>query len=336
MDYKLLIKPTERQLSKADIEGVEKELGAMFPNDFKSFYLMYNGGRFVSDSVWLIAPSTGLLISLYRFLPMLSIDEEQNKEVLFEDEMAINDLPIWCMVFCADCHGQSICLNLLDGKIYRLNNYSWDEGLENNLDMEQNLKNSQILLAESFSAFLAMIQQGDDPPVETATRTWESIVQPKLEFLDCDKQLTKAQIDTTSKRLGITFSEELEAHYLLYNGGYPNRSVLIPTVGELAEVEVSRFLSIPESKHKALGFETCNLYVWQQGLMPCSLVGFAIDAGDNYFCQNLLDGKIYYYVFDVWEEALTNEENHKMHASLIANSFNEFVNSLVLNEEVYD
>lgn len=47
----------------------------------------------------------------------------------------------------------------------------------------------------------------------------------KNKFFKCEKALSESDIINVEDRLGIKFPEDFKAHYLLYNGGEPEKAL---------------------------------------------------------------------------------------------------------------
>ena len=68
---------------------------------------------------------------------------------------------------------------------------------------------------------------------------------------------------------------------------------------------------------------------------PRSLIPFAVDPGGNLFCVDAGSGEVHYWLTDTYDEALTDAENGRKADRYLADSFNQFVASLVSEDEAF-
>lgn len=61
--------------------------------------------------------------------------------------------------------------------------------------------------------------------------------------------------------------------------------------------------------------------LWDRKLIPETFLPFAIDAGGNYFCIDINNGKIYYYTLDTWSDNLSLTDNQDKSTLFLCNSF---------------
>lgn len=146
----------EPPLTEAQIEAVEKQLGAKLPQDYKSFLLAHNGGR-PEPCVFPISdfPDSTLDI-LNRFLAIGGgpFDDLMDYVRTYRDRIPPNLLPI-----AYDPGGNVICLSLYGsdrGRVYLwLHEYETDEA-------EQPTYDNVYVLANSFSDLLASLIEGPE------------------------------------------------------------------------------------------------------------------------------------------------------------------------------
>lgn len=161
----------------------------------------------------------------------------------------------------------------------------------------------------------------------------------QIKFTDCEKKLSDNDLKKVEASLSISLSETIKQHYLKFNGGKPNKTVWIDSTGEYDYLEVRDFIPMLYSAD----FEDDPDYTldgrtkdeWGKQSLPKNLVEFSMDWGGNYFCFDYISGKIFYFVRDVWSDNLNYEQNLKVNSRLIANSFSEFIDGLIENDDDY-
>ena len=158
-----------------------------------------------------------------------------------------------------------------------------------------------------------------------------------LKFTDTEEQLTEQDMRLIEQDLGVTIPSQLRAHYLGLNGGTPEKTVFCDKSGSYDGVEIRDFIPMLYNK----SFEDAPEYTlngtakleWMENTLPKHLLPFAMDWGGNYICINLTTEEIVYFVRDVWIDSLTTEKNFQRNTRLMCSSFNELLESLVVEEE---
>ena len=145
-------------------------------------------------------------------------------------------------------------------------------------------------------------------------------------FYDCDHKLSEAEINEFEKEFQFVMPNMIKNHYLMYNGGYPEKSVYNAENGE--RYVVNYFYSINGEEGNNLN-ETM-LILKDENVFPQWLIPLADDEGGNLFCYSLKkndEGAIYYYnhEFDYGD----NPENH---ITLISTSIIEFITEMCEEE----
>jgi|GEM_PF-392031 len=144
--------------------------------------------------------------------------------------------------------------------------------------------------------------------------------------------LTNTDIASLKKKLMISLPFEYESFLLLYNGGHPNKNCypLIDTK-LYSDSEVAWFYAFYDG-------ETSNLvkeFEREKGTIPDGFIPVAYSSGGNLICLCVNSekyGALYLYN---WEAGCIDNPTYS-NMSLIANNFNDFINSLYgLNVE-YD
>ncbi len=157
------------------------------------------------------------------------------------------------------------------------------------------------------------------------------------EFTKCEKILTEADIETVEMELGIRFPDEVKRHYLRFNGGRPERTLWVYPAGDYDDVEVRDFIPMRYAKKfgddPAFTAEGRAREGWAEKKLPTTLFPFAFDWGGNYFCINLENGEVSYFVRDVWSENISVEKNLEINTKPVTTSFESFVKALVTCDE---
>lgn len=147
-------------------------------------------------------------------------------------------------------------------------------------------------------------------------------------FLDTKKGLTENEILNFEKKHNIIMPEEVKKHYLMYNGGYPEKSVFVLEDDERKYI-VNYFFSIECGEGLAL--EKFLPLLDDENIFPKWLVPFADDEGGNLFCYSIKDsdnGAVYFY-----DHEFEYGENVEDHIVFLSSSLVDFINSLVEDEE---
>jgi hypothetical protein len=128
-------------------------------------------------------------------------------------------------------------------------------------------------------------------------------------------------------KYNFKFPSFIREHYLLYNGGYPEKSLFVG--GDNQEYVVDYFIPIKNDHGRNL-FEVLYLLI-DEKIIPNWLIPFADEPGGNLFCFNISEkdnGAIYYYNHEF--EYGDNPENHIVY---LAESLPNFINALVEYED---
>ncbi len=142
------------------------------------------------------------------------------------------------------------------------------------------------------------------------------------------EQLSERDIVNTESQLGFTLPVAYRVFLLRNNGGRPQPNAF-PIDNNPADTHglVQAFLCIKEGDIYNLG-----TYVRRyRDRVPSGLLPIAVDPGGNLIClatSGVRAGKVYFW--DHEEEANEGETPGYNNTYLIANSFDEFLNSLTL------
>lgn len=137
--------------------------------------------------------------------------------------------------------------------------------------------------------------------------------------------ITKQDIRKLEEKTRIALPEDYKDFLLRHNGGEPEPKVFETQDGKV-ESRVKKFLSISDVSEDNLVEEIEG--ITRAGQIPGNLVPIAVDPADNRVVLSVGGpdiGKVYYWAWD--EEDEDHEASYK-YMRLIANSFNEFLESL--------
>ena len=158
----LMLTNCEKQLSENDIEKVEHELSIKLPTPFKQHYLKFNGGIVPDETTWKDPIGVSEQIEIRCFISML-----YNKAFKNNQEFTLNgrtleewekgELPLNLIQFAMDWHGNYICLDHNDGKIYY-----FSRDVDENIGNAENLQMNAKLIANSFAHFMNSISVEDE------------------------------------------------------------------------------------------------------------------------------------------------------------------------------
>lgn len=70
----------------------------------------------------------------------------------------------------------------------------------------------------------------------------------KIKFFNSEKTLLESDIIHIENRLGIKFPTDFKAHYLLYNGGEPEKNVWVDIKHKFKNIEIDNFISLLYNK----------------------------------------------------------------------------------------
>ncbi|CAG0934633.1 hypothetical protein TFLX_03603 [Thermoflexales bacterium] len=147
-------------------------------------------------------------------------------------------------------------------------------------------------------------------------------------ILDPGSPLSEADIAAAEQRIGRPIPSSYRSFLLLYNGGSPQQPVSYRikslTTNSVQEATVDRFLGI-----NAQDFSDIEVF-WKiyHDRIPPNFFPIARDPGGNLVCiasSGEDQGKIYFW--DHEEETEEGETPNYKNVYLIADSFNDFLNS---------
>lgn len=146
-------------------------------------------------------------------------------------------------------------------------------------------------------------------------------------ILGTKDNILETDLQELEKRFNFKFPSSIRDHYLLYNGGYPEKSLYVGN--DSKDYVVDYFIPVKNEKGQSL-FSILPL-LNDEKIKPKWLIPFADEEGGNLFCFSISEkdnGAIYYYNHEF--EYGENPENHIMYLS---ESLPDFINSLVEYDE---
>lgn len=148
--------------------------------------------------------------------------------------------------------------------------------------------------------------------------------------------VSELDLDSVEAALNKELSQQFRLHYLMYNGGNPERK-LFRREEECDPYEVVAFYPI---KYKTTVFDTDEsllvghyFYLLAKNVIPNNLLPFAHDPGGNLFCIHLENQRIYFYATDSFSPDRNVEENKNYAMTKISDDFQWFLDNLELNAE---
>ncbi|OOE12565.1 SMI1/KNR4 family protein [Fictibacillus arsenicus] len=142
-------------------------------------------------------------------------------------------------------------------------------------------------------------------------------------ILGTKDNILEADLQALEKIFNFIFPSSFKNHYLLYNGGYPEKGLHVGN--DYNEYVVDNFIPVKNENGRSL-FSFLPL-LNDEKIKPSWLIPFADEEGGNLFCFSISEkdnGAIYYYNHEF--EYGDNPENHIVYLS---QSLPNFINKLV-------
>lgn len=146
----------------------------------------------------------------------------------------------------------------------------------------------------------------------------------KNTFLNTKENLLENDLLSVEKRFNFKMPKVIFDHYLIYDGGYPEKYIFIDNSGSRYEVEHFIPIKNPDGD-RTLGKILTLLR--EDSILPSWLIPLADEAGGDFYCYSLREhelGAIYY-----WSHEFDFGENPEAHARYLASSIIQFVNGMV-------
>lgn len=159
----------------------------------------------------------------------------------------------------------------------------------------------------------------------------------EFKLLNSGSPISNLDIKNLESYLGLKFPAEFRELYLASNGGSPNREFWNKDEG-FEPIRVEDFKSIAhagasdENDTKYIG--GCFKIMRERNVLPAQLIPFASDEAGNFICLENGSGRIIYFAVDIFQSDVDMSINHVNAQKFLSASFDEFVRSLIDEDEV--
>lgn len=146
-------------------------------------------------------------------------------------------------------------------------------------------------------------------------------------FVNTKVMLNECDLQEIEKKFNFKIPSDIYKHYLLYNGGYPEKCIFVDAAGVRYEVE--HFIPIKNSSNKRSLDKVLSL-LYDDNILPSWLVPLADEAGGDLYCYSLREneiGAIYY-----WSHEFEYGENAEAQIKYLASNIKQFINSMIEDE----
>ncbi|MEI5907327.1 SMI1/KNR4 family protein [Bacillus spongiae] len=145
-------------------------------------------------------------------------------------------------------------------------------------------------------------------------------------ILEKEDDIQESDLEEVEITFGFKFPTSIREHYLMYNGGYPEKSLFVGA--DNSEHIVEFFIPVKNEERSLLSILTL---LDDEQIKPVWLIPFADEDGGNLFCFSIREkdnGAIYYYnhEFDYGEDP-------EDYIEYLSDSLPNFINSLIEYEE---
>lgn len=149
--------------------------------------------------------------------------------------------------------------------------------------------------------------------------------------------IAESDIEWLEAHLEFKFPETFRRIYLLTNGGTPSREIWAEDESyEPIRVEDFKFIAsagaIDEKDTKYIG--GCFDFLLKKNVLPSRLVPFAVDEAGNFICLDKSSGEVVYFAVDVFQPDIDMHINHINAQRVLSASFDEFIMSLVDENDI--
>ncbi|MND90693.1 SMI1 / KNR4 family protein [compost metagenome] len=158
-----------------------------------------------------------------------------------------------------------------------------------------------------------------------------------FKLLKSDSPVTEADIEALEINIGFKLPADFKDFYMDFNGGSPSREFWAEDE-DFEPIRVEDFKSISRIGASD-GCETkyiggCYRLMQEKKVLPRQLVPFANDEAGNFICIEKDSGRIIYFAVDVFQPDIDMHLNHLNAQRHMSDSFGEFIESLVDEDEV--
>jgi cell wall assembly regulator SMI1 len=154
------------------------------------------------------------------------------------------------------------------------------------------------------------------------------------QFSKCGPAIDRSDIEKLESDLGVQLPEAVKVHYLKFNGGMPALD-WFPMTDDWEPIWIHEFLPIGTQDADEPTIQSVYVRVTGKAGYPRSFVPFAVDPGANLFCVDIDGGAVHYWLADTYDETLTDAENRQKADRHLTDSFEQFVSSLVSEDEAF-
>ncbi|MEL7937806.1 SMI1/KNR4 family protein [Pseudomonas delhiensis] len=158
-----------------------------------------------------------------------------------------------------------------------------------------------------------------------------------LKFYKSGPSISLPDIELLEKIVNHSLPEDFKQFYLTHNGGIPDRDWW-DSDDNYDPVRVKRFKIIART-NEAYSNDTKYLdalyTTMTKKVVPETLLPFAIDDGGNFFCLDLTENNICLYAIDSFDNNISPESNHANAYRWLTGSFENFINNLKHESEIY-
>ncbi|RDU95217.1 SMI1/KNR4 family protein [Trinickia dinghuensis] len=154
------------------------------------------------------------------------------------------------------------------------------------------------------------------------------------EFSKCGPEITRSDIEKLEGDLGVLLPEAMQNHYLKFNGGMPTLD-WFPMTDDWDAIWVHEFLPIATQDGEKSTIQSIHAQVADKAGYPRSLIPFAVDPGGNLFSVDADSGAVHYWLTDTYDETLPDAENRLKADRHLTDSFEQFLTSLVSEDEAF-
>lgn len=157
----------------------------------------------------------------------------------------------------------------------------------------------------------------------------------KNEFLKCGPVLNRSDIVACEKELGEKLPEPMVIHYLKFNGGMPTLD-WFPMQDDWDPIWIHEFLPIGIQDGTTPTIQSVYVRIAGKVGYPREFIPFAVDPGGNLFCVDAVNGAIHYWLTDMFDPVKSDSENRQKADLPLTTSFDQFVSSLVSENEAFN
>jgi len=158
-----------------------------------------------------------------------------------------------------------------------------------------------------------------------------------LQMSKSDPKVSSSDLALLEDEIGHVLPESFKVFYLTHNGGVADRDWW-DSGDEYEPVRVKKFKAVAASgaldAAETKYLNGCYAVMTSKGVIPETLLPFAIDDGGNFFCLDLIDSNVCFYATDSFGSDNSYATNHAKAYRWLASSFDAFVEGLKDESEI--